>query len=179
LRLTADGGGAGAVEIRRATAADVAAVARLNGDVQRLHAAAHGDLFKPADEGDEIAAWFAATLVKPGAHLLIGTVDGEVVGYIYGVAMPYQENPFRYPLAIGLVDQLSISPAFQRRSYGEALLDALLAIFRDAGVTRVELSVWAFNETARRFYERRGFAVAQYRMSLDLPTATSPALASA
>ncbi|HEY8598615.1 MAG TPA: GNAT family N-acetyltransferase [Thermomicrobiales bacterium] len=156
------------MEIRRAVMADVPLIARLNRDVQRLHAAAHGELFKPAGEGDEIGVWFAAALMKPGAQLLIGTVDGEMVGYIYGQRIPYQENPFRYPLTIGLIDQLSIRPAFQRRGYGEALLDALVAIFRDAGIARVELSVWAFNDGARHFYERRGFVTAQHRMCLEL-----------
>ena len=168
LHLTTDGKGAGAVEIRRAVAADVPMIAGLNGDVQRLHAEAHGALFKPAGDADAIAAWFAAALAKPAAHLLVGTVDGDMIGYVYGQIVQYQENPFRYPLAIGLIDQLSIRPAFQRRGYGEALLDALAAIFRDAGVSRMELSVWAFNDSARRFYARRGFATTQHRMSLDL-----------
>jgi ribosomal protein S18 acetylase RimI-like enzyme len=179
LRLTAYDGRAGTVEIRRAVAADVSAIARLNGDVQRLHAAAHGQLFKPAGEGEAILSWFATALAKPGAHLLIGAVEGELVGYIYGQVTPYPENPFRYPLEIGLIDQLSIRPTFQRRGYGEALLDALLAIFREAGLAQVELSVWAFNESARRFYERRGFATVQHRMSLDFSAATSLATASA
>jgi len=148
--------------------ADAPVIARLNRDAQRLHAEAHGQLFKPAGAGDEIAAWFAAALEKPDTHALIGTVDGEAIGYICGQIARYQENPFRYASAIGLVDHLSISPAFQRRGYGDALLDALLAIFRDAGVARIELSVWAFNENARRFYERRGFVMAQQRMNLAL-----------
>lgn len=163
------------MEIRRAVAADVPTIVRLNRDVQRLHAEAQGELFKPAGEGGEIAAWFAAVLAKPGAHLLIGTVDGEVVGYIYGQITAYWENPFRYPLDLGLVDQLAISPAFQRRGYGEVLLDALVAIFLDAGISRIELSVWAFNDSARRFYERRGFVVTQHRMSLEPVAAVSPA----
>lgn len=167
LRLTPYGGRAGTVEIRRAMVADMPAIVRLNGDVQRLHAAAHRGLFKPAGERDEIISWFVMALAKPGTHLLIGTIEGELVGYISGQVIPYPENPFRYPLEIGLVDQLSISPAFQRRGYGEALLDALLAIFRAAEIDRVELSVWAFNDSARRFYERRGFATVQHRMSLE------------
>lgn len=175
LCLTASDGGAASVEIRRAVAADVPTIAQLNGDVQRLHAAAHAELFKPASAGDEVMAWFAAALAKTGAHLLLGTVEGKAVGYIYGQVMTYQENPFRYPLETGLIDQLSIHPAFQRRGYGDALLDALLVSFRAASVARIELSVWAFNDSARRFYERRGFTMVQQRMSLELPLAAPPA----
>ena len=156
---------------------DLPTIARLNDDVQGLHAAAHADLFKPARAGDEIVAWFAAALAKPGAHLLVGTIDGALVGYIYGLVTPYPENPFRYPRQLGLIDQLSVRPAFQRQGHGAALLDAMLAIFRDADVTRIELAVWAFNESARRFYERRGFATTQYRMALQLPAAAIPAQA--
>ena len=174
LRLTTCCGGVGRVEIRRAVVDDLPAIARLNDDVQGFHAAAHADLFKPASAGDEIAAWFVGALAKPGAHLLVGTIGGELVGYIYGLVTSYPENPFRHPLQLGLVDQLSVRPAFQRQGYGEALLDAMLAIFRAAGITRIELSVWAFNESARRFYEGRGFATTQYRMGLQMPASDLP-----
>ncbi len=154
------------VEIRQAREDDVDLLARLNHGVQGLHAAAHPHLFKVVGDDRPIAAWFATFLARPEARVLIGTVGEEAVGYITGNLRQYPDNPFRHPLTIGVIDQLAITPGARRRGYGEGLLDALLAHFRQVGVDRVELSVWAFNEEARDFYLRRGFAIAYHAMSL-------------
>ncbi len=159
------------MEIRAARAADLPTLARLNGTVQGLHAAAHPSLFKATPEAAAIEGWFADFLAKPGAHLLLGEEAGAAVGYIAGLTIQYPESPFRHPFALGLVDQLTIAAGARRRGHGERLLEALLARFRAGGVGRVELSVWAFNEGARRFYERQGFVTFNYRMCLDLAPA--------
>ena len=159
------------MEIRQAGAVDLPTCTRLNGTVQELHAAAHPLLFQAAPDAAAIRGWFADFLAKPGASLLLGEGAGEPVGYIVGAVMRYPENPFRHTFALGLVDQLTVVAGAQRRGHGERLLAALLAISRAAGVTRVELSVWAFNAGARRFSERQGFATCNERMGRDLAPA--------
>ena len=139
--------------------------------MQGLHAAAHPALFKAAPDAAAVGGWFADFLAKPGAWVLIGEEAGVPVGYIAGLITRYPDNPFRRSFTLGLVDQLTIASGAQHRGYGERLLDALLAIFRAEGVTRAELSVWAFNDGARRFYERHGFATFNERMSRDLAPA--------
>ena len=161
------------MEVRAARVADIPTLARLNETVQGLHAAAQPDLFKAVPDPAAVLGWFADFLTKPGAHLLLGEEAGAPIGYIAGIVMRYPDNPFRHSFALGLVDQLTITAEAQRRGYGERLLDALLAIFRAEGVARAELSVWVFNDGARRFYERRGFATFNERMSLDLALPSS------
>ncbi len=161
------------MEVRAACVEDIPTLARLNETVQGLHAVAHPQLFKAAPEAAAIQGWFADFLARPGAHLLLGEEAGVPVGYIAGELVRYPENPFRRSFALGLVDQLTIVAEVRRRGHGERLLEELLALFRAGGVARVELSVWAFNAGARRFYERQGFVTFNHRMSLDL----DPALA--
>lgn len=162
------------MEVRAARAADLPTLARLNETVQGLHAAAHPALFKIEPDAAAIQGWFADFRAKPGAYLLLGEEAGEPVGYIAGEVIRYPENPFRHAFALGLVDQLAVVAGRRRRGHGERLLAALLAIFRAEGAGRVELSVWAFNADARRFYERQGFAAFNCRMSLDLALAPAP-----
>ena len=151
------------MEVRAACVEDIPTLARLNETVQGLHAGAHPQLFKAAPEAAAIQGWFADFLAQPGVP----------VGYVAGELVRYPENPFRRSFALGLVDQLTIVTEVRRRGHGERLLEELLALFRAGGVARVELSVWAFNAGARRFYERQGFVTFNHRMSLDL----DPALA--
>jgi len=162
------------MEVRPVRVADIPTLARLNETVQGLHAAAQPTLFKAAPDEAAIGGWFADFLAKPGAHLLIGEEAGVPVGYIAGLITQYPDNPFRRSFTLGLVDQLTVAAAAQRRGYGERLLEALLARFRADGVTRVELSVWVFNEGARGFYERQGFTTCTCRMSRDLAPALHP-----
>ncbi len=83
------------MEIRAARAADLPTLARLNGTVQGLHAAAHPSLFRATPEAAAIEGWFADFLAKPGAHLLLGEEAGAAVGYIAGLTIQYPESPFR------------------------------------------------------------------------------------
>ncbi len=156
------------MEMRRAGIQDAELLARLNRDVQQLHVDAHPRLFKAVSDDETVTAWFADLLGQPEAHLLIGTVEAEPVGYIAGMIRRYPANPFRYALDIGLVDQLSIRPEFRRHGYGERLLEKLLDQFRALGIAHIELSVWAFNEGARDFYRRQGFSALHQWMSLDM-----------
>jgi ribosomal protein S18 acetylase RimI-like enzyme len=137
------------MEIRAVEARDLGQLVERNGNVQRLHAAAQPLLFKASPANDEIAAWFTGLLARQDARVLVGTVAGAVVGYAAGLIRAYPENPFRHGLTIGVIDQLAIDPEYQRRGYGEALLDRLIAQLDAGGAERIELSVWAFNAGAR------------------------------
>jgi ribosomal-protein-alanine acetyltransferase len=54
---------------------------------------------------------------------------------------------------------LAVDPESRRRGAGTALVDVALEHGRRAGAARVFLEVRESNLAARRFYERRGFAV--------------------
>jgi ribosomal protein S18 acetylase RimI-like enzyme len=155
------------MEIRAAEARDMGQLVVRNGDVQRLHAAAHPRLFKATPDEAAIAAWFEALLTRQDARVLVATVADTLVGYTVGLLRPYQENPFRHRLTIGVVDQLAVDPGYRQRGVGDALLDAVIAQLHDACAERIELSVWAFNSGARDFYLRRGFAYAQHSLVLE------------
>ena len=58
-----------------------------------------------------------------------------------------------------MVTGIAVSPAFQRRGVGRALIDAAAAEARRRGARRLTLRVLAPNENARRLYESAGFAV--------------------
>ena len=156
------------MEIRRATAGDAAIVRRLNREVQQVHAAALPRFFKPPSDEAFPPATFAALVADAGTLLLIGEVAGTPVGYALATFAWRPEDPFRHALGVARVDQLSVDRPYQGRGYGERLLGAVIAQARERGIGRVELDVWAFNERARRFYARRGFAVYNERMALDL-----------
>ena len=154
------------MDVRRATASEAATVAWLNRHVQQLHADAAPRLFKQPGEGID-AEVFAEIIARPDTHVLIGYADGEPVGYVVAQVVHRPEHPFRHALDLVYVDQIAVAPAHRRRGYGARLLREAVALAEAAGISRVELDVWAFNAGARRFFVGQGFGVFNERMALE------------
>jgi putative acetyltransferase len=84
---------------------------------------------------------------------LVAKLDGEVVGsvWLHSVGRNLRR---RHALALGI----SVAKSVQGRGVGTALMEALVDYAdRWAGVLRIELTVWADNERAIRFYRKFGF----------------------
>lgn len=120
--------------VRRATPHDAAAVVAL----------------EEAGLGED--AWSAGLLVEvvggtvPTVHALVAEKDGEVLGYAAGSLV----------VDVAELQRLVVAGPARRRGVARALLDALLALARDAGARRLLLEVRADNEGARAFYAASG-----------------------
>jgi len=88
-----------------------------------------------------------------GIDLVAVTGDGEVVGWI-DVHRPPWEG-MRHAGALGM----GLAAGWRGRGLGRALLERALDEAARAGVTRVELEVFASNEPAVALYRASGFAL--------------------
>jgi [ribosomal protein S18]-alanine N-acetyltransferase len=61
------------------------------------------------------------------------------------------------------VNTIAVDPDRRRQGLGLALMEAVLAVVADEGVTRATLEVRRSNVAAQRLYRRLGFEVAGYR----------------
>jgi ribosomal-protein-alanine N-acetyltransferase len=57
-----------------------------------------------------------------------------------------------------------VRPDHRRRGVGGALLDAVRAAGQSVGIELVALDVWSFNDAARAFFQRHGFAAYNERL---------------
>ena len=154
------------MEVRRATASDAESVSRLNRHVQQLHADALPQFFKPP--GDGVGAQvFAEIIARPDTYVFVGYADGEPVGYVAAQVIHRPEHPFCYAVDLVLVDQLAVAPGHRGKGYGARLLREVVALAEVEGIRRIELSVYAFNADARRFFAGQGFTVFTERMCLE------------
>jgi L-phenylalanine/L-methionine N-acetyltransferase len=98
----------------------------------------------------------------PHAAVFVAEVDGAVIARL---AVARDQHPASSHVAdLGLM----VAKAWRRRGVGRALLEAAVAWAREAGVLKLELHVFPWNEPAIRLYEefgfeREGFRKAQYR----------------
>jgi ribosomal protein S18 acetylase RimI-like enzyme len=156
------------LDIRLATPGDHVLFHALNADVQRLHYETRPDLFKAPSEVRSSREEFAALFNKPGVSIWFAFSGGEPVGYVYVEQRERPEDELQRAQRALYVHQLSVRPEARRRGVGTALMRQALTTARAAGVMRVELDVWAFNEGARQLYRALGYTPWIERLALEM-----------
>ena len=85
------------------------------------------------------------------AHLWIAADDDTIGGYALGAKSSRAGE--------GWLLSLAVEPRMRGQGLAVALMDALVASFAEAGITRIVLTVTPDNVAATRLYERLGFRV--------------------
>jgi RimJ/RimL family protein N-acetyltransferase len=138
------------VSIRRARPADAAALVEL------------AEAVASEPEGWLVAegAWrsigeerrYLRTLGRyPHAAVLVGEVEGRLVARLSLARDPHPASAHVADLG------LMVAASHRRRGVGRALLDAAVEWARGAGVRKLELHVFPYNEPALALYEGFGF----------------------
>jgi ribosomal protein S18 acetylase RimI-like enzyme len=151
--------------LRAATADDAARLAELGRD---SFVAKFGHLYRRED----LAAFLAASHAEPvvagelgdsGMRVMLAERDGDptlggggLAGYCKLVLAPTWREHARGRRPVEL-KQLYTAPDATGGGIGAALLDWALSAARAEGADEIQLSVWAGNDGAQRFYRRHGF----------------------
>lgn len=85
---------------------------------------------------------------------LVAEVDGQIVGFILG---EISGREFRVPDTIGWIDTIGIDPAYQRKGVASALLNQVIADFRQRGVETIYTLVNWSSWDLLQFYKNSGF----------------------
>ncbi|MBI1384072.1 MAG: GNAT family N-acetyltransferase [Rhizobiales bacterium] len=158
-------------EVRVAAAGDAAAIARLNRDVQALHVANCGWLFKP---GGLASAEIVDLIQKPGVIMLVALDGDQVEGYLFAELMELPETTLTRSYKALLVHHLAVAANKRRRGMASALAAPLAGHARRLGATMITANVWSFNRASIAFFEGLGFTryVDRLWRQVDAPTPT-------
>ena len=94
--------------------------------------------------------------------LLILAEDGNRVGTLW--IGPHPQRP-----DVAYVYDIEIEEAARRRGYGRAAMLAAEDLVRSAGIHELGLSVFGFNDSAKRLYDSIGYRVVATQMTKLLP----------
>jgi ribosomal protein S18 acetylase RimI-like enzyme len=157
---------AGNLVIRRADRRDVPAVARLAGELVRMHHAKDPQRFMLVENVEEgYAWWLTRELERADAVVLVACRDTPIVGYAYGTI---EERDWNMLLdAHGAVHDVFVAGEGRRKGVGEALVQGLVRALEELGAPRVVLSTMVDNDDAQRLFKRCGFRPTMIEMTRD------------
>lgn len=124
------------VEIRRLNPGDDALVMQVAEDV-----------FDDPVRADRLAAYLAS----PDHFMIVALAENVVVGQCAAVI-------HRHPDKVSelYIDEVGVSPAFQRQGIAQRMLDAMFALGREQGCEEAWVGTEPDNSAARALYESRG-----------------------
>ena len=154
------------MKIRRMEEKDYGAYCVLLREVHGMHAQNRQDIFVEnlilPDEAE-----FAQMIADEGAVNLAAEENGEMIGMcLMEVRTPKAAHLHHRPF--GWIGDLCVRSDFRGQGVGSELYRAMKGQAKEMGLARMELMVWAFNEAAKRFYEKLGMDVRSYTMEEKL-----------
>lgn len=92
--------------------------------------------------------------------------DGKVVGFICGIINNDNQKTYEFEAPKrGRIDELVVSKTARGLGVGDKLITKMEEYFKSVGCKDILLSVFAYNEGARRFYEKHGYMPRMITMS--------------
>ena len=146
-----------AVSIRPADAGQTGLLSETG---QRLFVQTYGNISGAEDLAAHVEDYFgeravSAELAKTGVRYFLAWDNGDVAGFL---KTRESDIPDAIPAAAATeVQQLYVDANHQRKGIGRLLMDAAVAVARDAGHEGVWLSVWQEAPWAIHFYQDYGF----------------------
>ena len=153
--------------VRLATEKDIEQVNDLRRQVNELHVIARPDVFKAGF--DQKLQDFAYTLMNgENSDILVVERDGFICGMACVDYVRKPETPYGMERKFYHVQEIAVDEAFRRRGVGRELFEFMKEDAKRRDLNKIELDVWAFNESAIEFYEAMGLKETRIWMEYKL-----------
>lgn len=143
------------MEIRFAQNQDIPDLIRLLVQVGQVHQQGRPDLFQGNCQKYDEAA-LQALLNDPNRPIFVAAREETVLGYCFCVHKRTENDPVLRDHHSLYIDDLCVDESCRGQHIGTALYRHVYAYAQSQGCGSVTLNVWAFNESALRFYENLG-----------------------
>ncbi|WP_226481976.1 GNAT family N-acetyltransferase [Natrinema amylolyticum] len=120
----------------------------------------HDSAVRPESNREAMRETLGAYLVNDG--LLVARLDDAIVGF---ASVSIERGTLELDTTRGLLSNIYVEPAYRNRGIGTALLEAAEESLVQRGADAMLLEVMADNESARRFYRRKGYD--EFRVTME------------
>lgn len=154
--------------IRQLTDSDFDQVRVLLSELDDFHRRELPQYFKKPEPPSRTIEEFSGWLRDPNAGVFGAELNGKIAGFAYCFYKVNAGTSLHQPRNFGVLDALVVSPSFRNAGIGAALTREAEKWAKSMGATQMELSVWAFNTEATRFYESLGYRNLTRKMGIHL-----------
>ena len=156
------------ITIRPAAERDIPKLLELLTGICRLHQQGRPDLFRQVGTKYDAEA-LRPLLSDPSCPILVAADEEDAVrGYVFGQYQVHQGETALNDLTTLYIDDFCVDEACRGQGVGPRLYEAAEALAREHGCYNLTLDVWAFNESAERFYRKRGLKPQKIKMEAIL-----------
>ena len=155
------------MEIRLAQKQDIPGILSLLAQVGQVHAQGRPDIFR-ADALKYNEDNLEVLLQDDSRPILVAAEGENVLGYAFCVRKAVKNDSVLADNEELYVDDLCVDEGLRGKGIGSRLYEAVLALAKELGVSRVTLNVWAFNTSALKFYEKCGMKPQRIFMETNL-----------
>ena len=155
------------ITIRPARRGELGRVNELRRMVNDLHVAGRPAHFKPGF-GPELQARLFEAFDSDRFGVIVAAEGAEILGFAVVQYVHRPEGPYTLPLDFYHVEEFGVDPVHRRRGIATALVAYMKADAKARDFTRLDLDVWAFNDSALAFYEAAGFTTYRRYMELEV-----------
>jgi ribosomal protein S18 acetylase RimI-like enzyme len=156
------------IRYREATPDDVAAICELGQLLNAIHHAERPDIYaaETTDYTRDASHW-RGFLSNPQQVIYLALIDGQPAGFV-SAGMFTASGPLLQPMTFARVGSVCVAERFWGKGLGRGLMERVRVWAVERGAKDVRLSVWAFNDRARRLYEELGFETRALEMGMRL-----------
>jgi GNAT superfamily N-acetyltransferase len=152
------------IEIRRATVDDIDGLVRSTAALFAADAAKRDRLRSQEWPNAHGTQWCSDLIANPSAIPLVA-VGEVVVGHLIGT---FAEASEMWTGSRAELVSMFVSPALRGHGIGNRLVEEFIAWARGRGAARLQVSAYADNHGAIRFYHRHGFRPHSTELVIDL-----------
>ena len=142
--------------VRFAEEKDLDRVNQLRKQVNDIHVEGRPDVFK-AGFGAEIRGLARDMIEGENSNILVAEREGMICGMACVDYVDKPETPFGNARRFCHVGEIAVDEKYRRQGVAKELLEFIIADAKRRNLSKIELSVWAFNDAALEFYHSVGF----------------------
>ena len=142
--------------VRFAEEKDLERVNELRAQVNDVHVKGRPDIFKSGfcqELKDAVYEMFSGE----NKNIIVAQRDGVICGMVCVEYITKPESPYSLERKFYHIVEVAVDEAFRRQGVAREMFEFIKKDAKERGLTRIELDVWGFNESAGEFYESVGF----------------------
>lgn len=156
------------IEIRTAVENDYEQLCRLAAELDSFHSAALPHIFQAFEGASRERSFFFPPPDEIQGITYVAVRVNDLLGFVSIATKLTAPIPLLVPRKITVVDSLFVASSARRQGVAKALMAQAVEWAQSVQCSAIELTVYAFNDSASQFYKEEGFEDLSRKMILRL-----------